>query len=66
MITFKETMTVTKTVELEQEARTELYALYQKIWCESSYNPSNEETRKFAQELLPHIQALNKLWRFKE
>ena len=40
--------------------------LYSKIWCEAMYDPLNDSTRKFAQELLPHIEKLNAIVRFKK
>lgn len=39
--------------------------MYSIIWPEACYDPLDESTRKFAQELFPHIQALNEIFKFK-
>lgn len=44
----------------------ELSALYGDIWTEAVYDPFNEDTRRFAQRLLPMIQAANKILHFKK
>ena len=43
-----------------------LYDLYSKIWCEACYDPMNESSRKFAHTLLPDIQSLNDILKFKK
>lgn len=42
-----------------------LNSLYCDIWCESSYDPCNEDTRKFAKKMLPNITRLNDILKFK-
>ncbi len=40
--------------------------LYASIWIQSSYDPDNEITRKYASTLLPFIQEANRILKFKE
>lgn len=39
--------------------------LYSKIWCNASYDPDNKETQIFSKKLLPDIEALNDIFKFK-
>ena len=43
-----------------------LNELYGKIWCEAMYDPQNTATQAFADTLLPHIEKLNAIIRFKK
>ena len=52
-------------IEKHKEVYVLLYKLYCDIWCEACYDMTNEEYRKFALKLLPHIQRLNDILRFK-
>lgn len=60
---------VTKTsifISTNGEVGKNLRELYGKIWCEACYDSYDESTKKFASELLPHIQALNRILKFKQ
>jgi hypothetical protein len=56
-----------KTVHLSTEGEVGelLCALYRDIWIEAHYDPDNERTEKYAKKLLPAIQRLNKILKFK-
>lgn len=42
-----------------------LNALYGVIWTEACYDADTESTQKMCRRLLPHIQKLNEILRFK-
>ena len=50
----------------DDECTTALHELYGLIWVEASYDPTNDETAKFARKLLPHIKKLNDKLGFKQ
>lgn len=50
---------------LPAEALTILHDLYQVLWCEAFYDPTNEETQKFARPISVKMTRLNELLRFK-
>ena len=52
-------------VVVDDEAVYHLNALWNSIWAEVYYDPASESSRKFANHLLPHIDALNKKFKFK-
>ena len=54
------------TVELNEECKKHLCALYSEIWIEAVYDPSTKETGELASKLLPHIRALNDKLKFKK
>jgi hypothetical protein len=43
-----------------------LCELYGQIWCEACYDATNEQMEKFARRLLPHIEAVNAILKFKK
>lgn len=43
-----------------------LSELYSVIWTEACYDASNEHTQKLCRQLLPNIQAANKILQFKK
>lgn len=51
---------------ISEDALKNMNRLYSSIWTEACYDPLNESTREFALKLLPHIQALNEEFKFKE
>jgi len=48
------------------QAKTLLAKLYGEIYIEACYDPSNEDTKTYAEGLLPTIQELNKILHFKK
>lgn len=52
-------------VAVDDEAMHHLRELYAKIWPEAFYDPGSAAVEKYAQDLWPHIDALNKKLRFK-
>lgn len=52
-------------VVIDEEALGHLRALWNSIWAEVYYDPASKETKRFAEYLLPHIDALNKKFKFK-
>lgn len=59
------TTEVRKQVKLTGDMAHHLYKLYEQIWLEACYDADSEDSQKFAQKLLPHIQALNDELKFK-
>lgn len=50
---------------IESEAKRLLCDLYAAIWVNACYDPDNEQVEKFCVPLLPKIQRLNEILRFK-
>lgn len=48
--------------EVDEEARGHLEEMMAIIWPECFYDPYSEATKRFADRLWPHIDALNKKW----
>lgn len=48
------------------EAMKLLHDLYSMIYIEAKYDPYSEETEKYANRLLPGIQRLNEILKFKK
>jgi hypothetical protein len=42
-----------------------LSALWNSIWSEVYYDPASESSKRFAEHLMPHIEALNDKLKFK-
>lgn len=51
---------------MTERTKANLLKLYQIIWCEACYDPTNEETEKLADKLLPFIRDLNDELHFKQ
>jgi hypothetical protein len=52
-------------VVVDQEDVEHLTALWNSIWAEVHYDPASESSQRFASYLQPHIDALNKKFKFK-
>ena len=50
---------------VDDEAIHHLNSLWRSIWAEVHYDPASESSRRFAEHLLPHIEALNAKFKFK-
>lgn len=52
-------------VKVDDDCMKHLYDLYDAIWIEACYDSDSQASQKFAEKLLPHIQALNDKLHFK-
>lgn len=53
-------------LRVSDRAMTAMNELYQIIWTEVNYDPTNDSTQRFASRLLPYIKALNQEFSFKK
>lgn len=61
----KQLFNTTKKVLTDEDVKN-LHDLYSKIWIEACYDSFNEDTRNYANELLPLIKKLNKSLGFRK